>query len=64
MNKNTVENKNYKWVIEPNPYDSSYDTFVTNDDNTAKIAIMYAAEMYLWDDNDGETRTLKVTHNP
>ena len=36
---------------------------VTDDDNEAREAILHAAEMYLWDSNDGEERVLKVIHN-
>ena len=58
------DNGKFKWIIEPTPYSNDYDYFVTDDDKEAKEAILYAAEMHLWDDNDNETRTLKVTHNP
>lgn len=64
------DGKVWKWSIEPHPYDSDYDAMVTDDDNEARDAIMYAAEMFLWDGNDGDddgpngpTRILKVTHN-
>ncbi len=61
----------WKWAIEPHPYTNDYDTMVTDSDEEAKAAILYAAESYLWDTNDGEddgprgaTRTLSVTHAP
>lgn len=55
----------WKWAIEPHPYDSQFDTMVTDDDQEAKKAILYAAEAILWDQNDGdETKKLKVTHRP
>jgi len=54
----------FKWEIEPHPYDKQYDTMVTNSDDVAGDAIKYAAEMYLWDGNEGEKRVLTVTHNP
>jgi hypothetical protein len=67
MNEN---DKIWKWEIEPHPYDSQYDTFVTDSDNEARDAILHAAESYLWDTNEGDddgphgkARTLKVTHN-
>lgn len=60
----------YKWEIEPHPYTQDYDVMVTDSDEEAREAIMHAAEMYLWDDNDGtddgpngKTRVLRVTHN-
>jgi hypothetical protein len=57
--------KIWKWAIEPHPYDADYDVFVTDSDDEARIAILYAAEMVLYDDNEGgETRVLKVTHIP
>lgn len=69
MNLNIDEDEDvgdgpWRWEIEPNPYDSQYDYYVTNDDNEAYQATLYAAEMYLWDGNEGETRTLKVKMNP
>jgi len=54
----------FKWEVEPHPYEEQYDTLVTNDDQQALKAIKSAAEMWLWDSNEGGTRTLKVTHNP
>ena len=61
----TDENgKVWKWAIEPSPYDR-HCRFLTDDDDEALEAIVYAGEFYLWDDNDGgATRTLKVTHRP
>ena len=58
-----TEGKSWKWEIWPHPYDHDYDYFVTDDDNEAREAILHAAEMYLWDSNDGEERVLKVIHN-
>ena len=55
--------KTWKWEIWPHPYDSDFDCMVTDDDSVAREAILVAAEMHLWDSNDGETRTLKVVHN-
>ena len=58
----------WKWAIEPHPYDSAYDVMITDSDEQAWEAILCAAEMYLFDGNDGTddgpdgaTRTLKVT---
>lgn len=63
--------KIWKWAIEPHPYTNDFDVLVTDSDIEAREAILYAAEMYLYDDNDGSdegpngsTRTLKVTHHP
>ena len=60
----------YKWEIEPHPYSNEFDVYVTDSDEEARQAILHAAEMYLWDSNDGEddgprgkARVLKVTHN-
>ena len=58
-----MSEKKYKWEIEPHPYDSQYDVFVTDSDEDALNAILFVAESHLWDTNDGGTRTLKVTHN-
>lgn len=56
--------ENFKWNIEPHPYDSSFDVFVTNDDQEASEAIQYAAEMYLWDSaTPGQENILKVRCN-
>jgi hypothetical protein len=57
------DGKTWKWAIEPNPYDADCDVLVTDSDDEARIAILYAAEMVLYDANEGgETRVLKVTH--
>lgn len=53
----------HRWEVEPHPYSSDYDCFVTDDDKEALKAIMETAEMYLWDENDGEERTLRVKMN-
>ncbi len=60
----------YKWEIEPHPYTHDYDVMVTDSDDEARAAILHAAEMYLWDGNDGtddgphgKTRVVRVTHN-
>jgi len=65
-----AERRQYKWEIAPNPYVSSFDSFVTDDDQQAHEAILQAAESYLWDTNEGDddgphgiSRVLKVTHN-
>jgi hypothetical protein len=59
------DGKTWKWAIEPHPYDADYDVFVTDSDDEARIAILYAAEIELYDANEGgETRVLKVTHIP
>lgn len=58
-----AEDRQYKWEVEPHPYDSQYDTFVTDSDDDARDAILYAAEMLLWDQNDGGKKTLTVTYN-
>ena len=55
--------KVWKWEIWPHPYTSDYDYMVTDSDDEARDAILHAAEMHLWDSNDGEERTLKVVHN-
>lgn len=55
--------KHWKWEITPHPYDSQYDSLVTDSDDEAREAILCAAEIYLWDTNDGEERVLKVVHN-
>ena len=57
--------RTWKWAIEPNPYNNDYDVCVTDSDEEARVAILHAAEMILFDDNDGgEVRTLKVSHVP
>ena len=55
--------KVWKWEIWPHPYTNDYDYMVTDSDDEARDAILHAAEMHLWDTNDGEVRTLKVVHN-
>ena len=62
-NPNMDENgKLWRWAIEPHPYDSGYDIYVTDDDKDALAAIQYVAEFILWDGNEGgETVTMKVT---
>lgn len=55
-----VPGKVWRWEVWPHPYDSAYDYYVTDDDNEARQAILYAAEMHLWDGNDGGERTLRV----
>ena len=56
--------ENFKWNVEPHPYDSSVDVFVTDDDQEALNAIQRAAEMYLWDDIEpGQERVLRVRYN-
>ena len=45
--------KEWRWEIEPHPYDSQYDTYVTDSDEEARTTILNAAESYLWDTNDG-----------
>ena len=58
------DGKEWRWKIEPNPYDSDYDSCVTDSDLKALEIIKYAAEMTLWDGIEhGETLTLKVTFN-
>lgn len=58
------EKTQWKWKISPHPYSNDYDSFVTDDDNEARDAIWEAAELWLWEQNDGEERTLTVIHNP
>ena len=59
-----LEDKNYKWNIEPHPYSKDYDVFVTNNDNAALDALLHAAEMYLWDDIEpGQERVLRVRYS-
>jgi len=58
-----VSGKVWKWEIWPHPYDNDFDYMVTDDDGAARDAILHAAEMYLWDGNDGGDRIMKVVHN-
>jgi hypothetical protein len=65
-----MNDKIYKWIIEPHPYDSYFDAFVTNSNAEALKSILHLGENYLWDTHNGEdsawngkTRTIKVTHN-
>ncbi len=58
-----IPGKVWKWEVWPNPYASDCDSLVTDSDERAREAILLAAEMHLWDSNDGEERTLKVVHN-
>ncbi len=55
-----ADGRQYKWEIEPNPYDSDYDIFVTDDDQTALDALQAAAER-AWDTSEeGKEKTLKI----
>jgi len=70
MSEESDRERVYKWEIEPHPYTNEFDFFVTDSDEEARQAILHAAEMYLWDSNDGDddgphgkARVLKVTHN-
>ena len=63
-NDEEVNEKSYKWNVEPHPYDSSFDVFVTDSDKEALEAILHAAEMHLWDSAEpGQERVLKVRYN-
>ena len=54
----------HKWEIEPNPYDSSCDVCVTDDDQEARAAVMKAAED-LWDQAEpGREYSVKIRLNP
>lgn len=53
----------HRWEIEPHPV-RDFDALVTNSDNEARHWILQIAESHLWDDNDGEERTMRVTMNP
>ena len=46
-----------KWEIEPHPYDSDYDIFITNDDAKALQAILEAAET-AWDSIEPDTEII------
>ena len=57
-----AENRKYRWEIEPHPYDNQFDVMVTDDDEEARQAIIYAA-LAMWDQHTGGKRILAVTHN-
>ena len=59
-----AEDRIYRWQITPHPYNSQFDTFVTDDDNIARQAILDLAEDYLWDQCErGQERSITVKHN-
>jgi len=64
MTDPAAEDREYKWEIEPHPYDSGYDIFVTDDDAVARQAVMDAAEK-LWDSmEEGEEKKIVIRmHN-
>jgi hypothetical protein len=55
----------WKWAIHPHPYNQKdFDVFITNDDQEAKQAILYAAENYLWDSiKPNQSKSLTVSLN-
>ena len=53
----------YRWEIEPHPYSTDYDTYVTDDDQQARQAAMDAAEL-LWDEmSPGDDVSVKIKFN-
>ena len=59
------EGRVYKWEVEPHPYSSDFDTYVTDDDQEALAAARQALEN-LWDDmNPGdEVMVIIKMHEP
>ena len=52
----------HKWEIEPRPYSSDFDVFVTDDDQQARSAILAVAEME-WDACEpGEEGVIRIRH--
>ena len=60
MTDHEAEDRVYKWEIEPHPYDSSYDIFVTDDDDVARQAILHAADAIFDSMEDGEEKKLVI----
>jgi len=58
------EGRIFKWEIEPHPYNSSdFDTFVCDDDDQAREAVLAAAEG-AWDQmEEGEEITIVIRRN-
>jgi hypothetical protein len=54
----------YKWEVEPHPYDSQFDVFVTNDDGEAINALLAAAEAGFDDMDAGDELVIKVRLRP
>jgi hypothetical protein len=53
----------HKWEVEPHPDDSSFDTFVCDDDRQA-LEGAYRAVEKAWDSmSPGEERTIKIRMN-
>jgi hypothetical protein len=53
----------HRWEIEPNPYDSDFDVFVTDKDDEAHEAIQHLATQ-AWDEcQPGEERVIKFRRN-
>lgn len=63
MSEEETRGKVWKWEIWPHPYDSDFDFMVTDNDPEALEAILYAAEIHLWDGHDGGERVMRVVHN-
>lgn len=54
----------HKWEIKPNPYNKDFDTFVTDDDKEALLALNEAAEQ-AWDTSEpGGELKIVIRMNP
>ncbi len=51
------------WEIEPNPYSSDFDVYVSDDDREALDALKSLAEMLFDDCDTGEERVIKIRRN-
>jgi hypothetical protein len=53
----------HKWEIEPHPYNSDFDVYVTDDDSEALLALQKVAED-AWDGCEpGQEKVIKIRHN-
>jgi len=54
-----VEDREYKWEVEPH-YSKDWDIYVTDSDSMAKFALLEIAEK-IWDEIEpGEERIIKI----
>lgn len=59
MIEEEIEEREYKWEIEPH-YSTDWDVYVTDSDSMAKYALLNVAEK-LWDEmKSGEERIIKI----
>lgn len=58
-----MKDRLYKWEITPNPYDSDYDVYVTDDDMDALDTMKAACEIKYDRIGTGETHVVSIKLN-